>query len=295
MNFHNTAWRRKPVVTAYRTAASLVRRRFVHHKRAIVRYRGGRVRIFADLRTSIGLHLYRYGYDDPDLSLVTRILSPGDVFVDGGANIGLFSLAAAERVGPTGKVIAFEPSQDTHRVLKENVQLNAFHWLEVHQLALADKPGQGQFVAFSGSGSGHSSFAPSPELQGGHLETVEIVALDDVIDKEDRARLRLIKLDLEGAEYLAVQGAINILADVRPDVVVEIEPQHLLRQSASATELLKTFEQLGYQSFKAEWDQEGKLLLRQERVSASADSSPNFFLTTDVRRVQDAGIAIKQA
>src|SRR5437667_5171160 len=93
-----------------RITVSVVRQRFVALRTPVVRYEQGACEIVADLATAVGLGLYRYGYFDPDIEIVKRLLRPGDTFVAGGGeNVGLFALAAASRVGPGGCVIAFEP------------------------------------------------------------------------------------------------------------------------------------------------------------------------------------------
>src|SRR5437764_646700 len=124
MNFDNPAWRSAPIQTGLRVAKSLARKRIERLSRVPVPYDGGRTSIYADLQTPLGLGLYRYGYRDPDLDLMGRLLSPGDVVVDGGANVGLFTLVAANRVGPAGKVIAFEPGRGVRMSLMANIVLN---------------------------------------------------------------------------------------------------------------------------------------------------------------------------
>ena len=65
-------------------------------------------------------------------------MRPGDVFVDVGANIGLYTLIAAHIVGASGRVYAFEPGSETYRRLLSNVQLNQMTNVSCHELALSD-------------------------------------------------------------------------------------------------------------------------------------------------------------
>ena len=88
MNFAHPSWRTHPLRTGWRVAASLVRRRVPWLRRVVVPYDTGRSSIEADLGTALGLLLYRYGYADPDVDLLRALLTPGDVFVDGGAALG---------------------------------------------------------------------------------------------------------------------------------------------------------------------------------------------------------------
>jgi len=227
--FGNPAWRKRPVATAARFLTWLARKDVGAWHYAILPYDGGRSRIRIDLRSRFGFMTYVYGVDDPDLALVGSLLAPGDIFIDGGAHVGLFTLVAAARVGPTGKVLAFEPAPAARAQLLQNLELSRFPWVEVSTCALAEGAGERSFVAFANDAWGSSSFAPPPEFVGGHAEVVETTTLDAVMAGLDQARIRLVKLDLEGAEYAALQGAGRLLREVQPDFLVELEPE--LRQS----------------------------------------------------------------
>src|SRR5215471_19195745 len=137
MKLDNPAWRSAPLRTGLRIAKSLVRRTVPALSTTTVPYDARQSRIFADLRTPLGLGLYRYGHRDADINIVARLLEPGDVFVDGGAHVGLFTLVAARRVGPGGRVIAFEPSPANRQRLLDNVALNGFTQVDVRPEALA--------------------------------------------------------------------------------------------------------------------------------------------------------------
>jgi FkbM family methyltransferase len=284
-------WQTVPARTALRIAVSIVRQSVPHLRRAVVPYDGGRSRIIADLGTNLGLTLYRYGFRDPYIDLVRQLLSPGDIFVDAGANVGLFSLAAAERVGPTGKVIAIEPAPSTYSKLIENVKLNGFTWVETHADALAEKAGTKELIVFADDLAGFNSFAPAI-LACGRTATVRTVTLDGLLAERDLDRLRLVKLDIEGAEYLALQGAPRVLSEARPDFVVEIVPDHLERQGASAPMLVGTFRAHGYEFFQAGWDAKGHLTLTPEDRPGAQSDNPNLFATTDVTRAVRSGASL---
>jgi len=93
-------WRSRPLETAFRCGVSLLLRRIPRLRQPLVPYDSGRSRIVADLGTALGLGLYRYGDSaDADIALVGRLLRQGDVFVDAGAHVGLFTLVAGARGG----------------------------------------------------------------------------------------------------------------------------------------------------------------------------------------------------
>jgi FkbM family methyltransferase len=237
------------VRTALRLLTSLLRRRVPGLEHTLIPYDKGRSRMAVDLRSVLGLHLYRYPYEDPELELCISLLDAGDLFVDGGANVGLFSLAAAARVGNAGKILSFEPARATRERLVRNVSLNRLSWVEVRAEALADRAGDVELTVFDIDRDGLSSFAPS--LGGGRKERVRAVALDTLLSAGEAARLRVIKLDLEGAELSALRGARGLLAQHGPDVFVEVVPEHLARQGATAEALFDLLLGHGYRLFQA--------------------------------------------
>jgi FkbM family methyltransferase len=271
-------------------ATSLARRSLSGLSRVPVRYDGGRSLILADLRTPLGLQLYRYGYRDPDLDLVARLLSPGDLFVDGGANVGLFTLVAAGRVGPSGRVVAFEPGRAVRAQLIENVSLNGFAQVDVMPFALSSAPGEAAFQEFDLGGAGMNHLAPTAG-ESGRVQTVALVTLDATILASERRRLALIKLDLEGAEHAALRGAGALLADARPDLLLEVEAAHLARMGSSPAAIAETLRGYGYQFYRLTEDHGGL------RLSAIADlvtpaASPNVFATVDPDRARRRGILV---
>jgi FkbM family methyltransferase len=192
--------------------------------------------MLADLSTPFGLQLYRYGIWDESLGALTRILKPGDTFVDCGANQGLFTVVAAALVGSAGSVIAFEPVLRSAERLRDNVELNGFQNVEIVGAALADVEGQRPFFVSAGA-AGTSSFV----LDEGTEVTVQTTTLDAALGEMP---VRLVKMDVEGAEVAVLRGATKLLAS-DASWIVEIEPAHLARQGATADALVTILESSG--------------------------------------------------
>ena len=291
MKFDNPAWRSAPLRTGLRVANSLVRRRSSRLSRAVVPYDDGRSSIYADLRTPLGLGLYRYGHRDVDIALVGRLLQPDDVFIDGGANVGLFTLVAAERVGPNGKVIAFEPGRSVRLSLLENVVLNRFSQVEVLPFALSSAPGEASFRAFDPSGAGLNHLCPTAG-EPGEVETVTLTTLDAVLLPRDLKRLKLIKLDLEGAEHAALLGARHLLTEARPDILIEVEQSHLLRMGTTSDALMALMREYGYTFYRTSKDESGRPALISANNTPRAPHAPNIFATVNIELVRQRGVAV---
>ena len=292
MRFDDPAWQAHPLRTSLRVITSLVRKSAAPLRETVVPYDEGRSRIVANLETAIGLRLYRYGYQDPDIDLVRRLLRPGDLVVDGGANIGLFTLVAAAAVGASGAVMAFEPAEATRRMLARNVALNDFAWVSVRPEGLDAKSASRSLVVFEGNAAGLSSFAPEPAVGAGTVTRIVTRALDDVVTGPRRDRLALVKLDLEGAEHAALTGARALLEQGHADFLLELEPEHLARQNTSPRAVVDLLRENGYRWYRAAWDRQGRLELRREATPERRGESPNLFATTTAKRARRGGIAL---
>lgn len=234
-------WWDHPLRASRRIVQSLVRRN-VGYSKVVVPF--GDTRLEADLGTDEGLHLYRYGYWDDVLDLIVTILHPGDIFVDGGAHVGMMTVVAAQRVGDAGRVIALEPADPARRTLERNVALGGHTNVTILPWALGDRAGERSFVIMN-QDPGFSSFSPEHPDRG-TVATVSVRTLDEVAAAEHADHVRLVKLDLEGAEVAALRGARNLLAEGFADFIVENEPEHLRRQGAQAEELFSLFDEFGF-------------------------------------------------
>ena len=151
--------------------------------------------------------------------VIRRLLRPGMHFVDGGANLGYFTLLAADCVGPTGRVDAFEPQPEILRRLKDNLQRNGMTGIaNVHELALSNEDGQAVIHQFDDADHNHGCASLfDAHRQATATTPVPTVRLDRMLagDVPD-----LIKLDLEGAEALAIEGMAELLQGESPPKMI---------------------------------------------------------------------------
>jgi FkbM family methyltransferase len=155
---------------------------------------------------------------------ICRLLAPGMVFVDVGANIGYFTLLAAALVGPTGRVIAFEPNTDNCDLLKRSITANAYDNISLNSYAVAESEQEFQLDVGGTSSNGRViDFSPQAVAGDGPLRLIKAVALDHFLAGE--ARIDVIKMDIEGAEPRALQGMEQIITRHRPILITEFSPQ----------------------------------------------------------------------
>lgn len=153
---------------------------------------------------------------------IEKYLSPGDTFVDAGANIGFFTVVGAKIVGQRGKVIAVEMIPETAQALRAHIAINGLENVTVIEQALADAAGD-EIIAHMPAGHvGQATLLP--ETLGGEptnkvrVTTTTLDLICASIDKVD-----LMKIDLEGAEALALKGGESMLAMTKR-VVFEARP-----------------------------------------------------------------------
>jgi FkbM family methyltransferase len=144
---------------------------------------------------------------------VKTILAPGDCFVDAGANIGFYSILAAHHVGLSGRVLSVEMMPDTATILRDHVALNALEQIEVIEKALSDSNGKVITAIVEEGKYGQASIANALDLPGGRAIQVNSTTLDSILNGIDS--IKLMKLDLEGAESLALKGAKKSLKKTR--------------------------------------------------------------------------------
>ena len=214
--------------------------------------------------------IFWYGYYSLDLiPLLKRVLEPGNIFIDCGANIGELTLVAANLVGNEGQVFAFEPLAELASQLEHNIAMNRFTNVEVVRKGVAREPGIADFYRaeerFSdglrneGLGSLYSNEERS-QLAG----KIELTTLDGFVEECGLARLDLIKLDIEGGELPALEGARETLKAFRPNLIVELNQEMCTAAGYSIEEAYQFLVSMNYSIYRI--GRRGKV----EPISASA-------------------------
>jgi FkbM family methyltransferase len=168
------------------------------------------------MRDSIGYSIVTGGVFDPCVTeTLHRLIDPGDVVADVGANVGYMASLAAVRAGGDGRVLAFEP----HPGVCERLERNIARWrehgtenVELHRAALSDSEGEGTLVAgpsFEANMGLAALASGAPAPTGGEEVPVRLARLDKVAADE---RLDLLKIDVEGHEAGVLRGAGGLLA-----------------------------------------------------------------------------------
>jgi FkbM family methyltransferase len=165
-----------------------------------------------DLSSYFEKWIYLNTYDVVTVALIRRLLSPGDTYVDAGANLGLFTLVASRAVGDTGRVFAFEPMPSTLQRLQRNLDLSRATNVTVLPVGCWDAPGEATLHEFADGHHGESSMATRADKTVGRSVTIQTVRIDDAVT----GPVKLLKADIEGAEFAALRGATGLLGSATP-------------------------------------------------------------------------------
>lgn len=203
-----------------------------------------RLHIPAELRPVYLDYFHFLDHEPLTRRVIAGFLKPGHTFIDVGANIGYYTLLAASRVGPKGKVHAVECSRETFAILSENVRRNSLKNVTIHPVAAAKERGE---VKLNVSAIGLSWFNLTeqwPKVQrSGTVAAVPAIPLDELIS----SHVDVMKVDAEGADLEVLQGASRILSDnPRIAVVVEWAPTMLSEAGKDPLELPEWLKASGF-------------------------------------------------
>ena len=156
------------------------------------------------------------------MAYLTERARPGAVFLDVGANAGLFALAFA-RACPQAQVYAFEPAARTFDLLRRNITLNGLDNIRPERFALSDRTGEALLSANTSDCDGFSSLMSwHPYARPVGTEAVPTMTLDAFLEREGVGRVDIVKVDVEGAEALVLLGASRLLsASPAPTILFE--------------------------------------------------------------------------
>lgn len=183
---------------------------------------------------------------EDEIRFLRHLVQPGQTVVDIGANLGVYTLSMARRVGPQGRVWAFEPACRTAELLAHSIRSNGFTQVRLEQKALSNRSGSGLLLLQS-----------QPELHAlaasdlaerhdeGASEVVELTSLDEFFDGHGWPAVDIVKMDAEGEEARIIEGGERFLRAQSPLVLLEIKAGADLH-----LELVDQLTALGYKPFR---------------------------------------------
>ncbi len=187
-------------------------------------------------------------YENEEIAFFERVIEPDTVFVDVGANVGLYTALALKRIRHPGRIVCAEPDPASasflRRTVRSNLESGHSPRLSLHQVALSDT--HGELVLYKNpDNKGDNRIYADPLCP----EAIRVDAdpLDSLMEREAVDEINLLKIDVQGAEAKVVAGALGILGRSAHCVLMtEFWPYGLSRCGSSASAYLSALEDVGF-------------------------------------------------
>lgn len=190
---------------------------------------------------------------EPDIEPIKRLIRPGDVVIDLGANVGWYSHVLSKLVGETGRVYSIEPIPETFKLLAAVAVSRRLSNVELLNVAVSDQDGSAVMEIplheYGGKNFYMAKIIPVSEVPGSpdRCQKVSVRSLDSLF-KNLASRVSFIKCDVEGHELAAFTGAGQFLKIRKPAIMIEVAGQ-FERVGSSANELYNLLSGHGYRAF----------------------------------------------
>lgn len=165
-----------------------------------------------------------------------KLISEGDTVFELGAHIGYISVYFSQLAGTSGKVFVFEPGVNNLPYVRENIANSKIKNVQLVEKAVSDNNGTATFYLENITGQSNSLVKDYRVTKKIHSKTfvemkknevqVETIRIDDFVQMNNITRIDFIKIDIEGAEYLAIKGMPNVLAILKPTMMIEVTENH---------------------------------------------------------------------
>lgn len=192
-------------------------------------------------------HLNHWGvttYEPASQKLLADLLSEGGVFLDVGANIGIFSLLAAS-LHSRVQVFSFEPDPQALSCLKRSVVENKLERICVVAKGVSDRSGDGTIFFDQRNHGGHSMILESIAAEGRseqHRAQIELITLDSFVGQNDLPAVDVIKIDVQEHESAVLRGSFEIVKKFQPIVIVECNV-------STGEDVFNFFKELNYSAY----------------------------------------------
>jgi FkbM family methyltransferase len=202
--------------------------RIKHH------YTGSRFKL--DAFTHKGYWYHGKNREKAQMEVFKALINEGDTVLELGAHIGYISLYFSQLVGNSGKLYVFEPGANNLPYVRENISHSNFKNIELVEKAVSDTNGTATFYLENLTGQSNSlvkDYRVTKKIQSKtfvdlkkNAVEVETIRLDDFVRQKNINRINFIKIDIEGAEYMAINGMQNILQEFKPVMMIEVTENH---------------------------------------------------------------------
>ena len=247
--------------------------------------------IFVDARDHLHRIIAFFGFQDKKIAkLLPSLLRPGNCFVDVGANCGAMSLACASLVGPSGRVVAFEPNPKQAALFEKSIKANGFTKIngfniEVKQIGLSNTSGRAEMI-IPESCSGYGAIVEGRTVSSNdELIEIEVCSSGEAMVASELTQIDLLKVDIEGHEEPFFEGAKNFISTYPPvHILCELSGEEPFWDRAS----IKYLSKMGYEFYGIPHGMNYSLLMKLDFGSHVTFESTRDFIATRNSQICDA-------
>ena len=199
--------------------------------------------------------IFWYGYYSRDIVLLlNRILLPGMVVMDVGANIGEITMAAAQRVGSNGHVYSFEPMRTAYDCLTEHLKVNELRQVTPIAKGLSNKTGVATIFRAESTykdGSRHDGLGTlfPTSSRSETAGNIKLTTMDEFCAETAVTRIDLVKIDVEGAELAVIRGGLKSIDRFKPYLIVELQTETAEDAGYKPADIIALLKTVGYRFF----------------------------------------------
>lgn len=192
--------------------------------------------------------VFWYGhYEKAAIQTLCMLTEEKHIVFDIGANIGYYTVVLAQKASD-GALYAFEPVSSTRSQLEDNISLNSLNNVSVYPFCVSNQNTSSVIYISNDSNVGMSSLK-EPENFSGKTESVQTISFDTWLETQEISSVDIIKIDIEGAEVLALEGMQQSLSKFRPVILIEVIDEQLKKYGSSVEELYFIISKLSYYAY----------------------------------------------
>jgi FkbM family methyltransferase len=189
---------------------------------------------------------YPADYEPETFAFLEAHCQPGQTVMDIGAHLGLFTVTMAQLVGPSGRVLSFEPTTSIQPILEQVVRINGVaRTVELRREAVSDSAGVAHFYETGHFGSNACSLVRTARSR--RVVEVPTISIDELVRSREMT-VHCLKIDVEGAEVAVLRGALETMGRCRPAISLAVHPAAIGEMGSSLEELWRLVQDAGMAS-----------------------------------------------
>lgn len=196
-----------------------------------------------DLSDLVDWYIY-FGFKEPSRMDLYNLIEEGQTVFDIGANVGDITMHIAQKIGDRGVIHSFEPDPINYKRISKNISLNTFKNIHLNNMGLGSETAKLKIIVRDEYNRGMNQLVKGSVKEGDDF--IQIMRFDDYVKKNGINKIDVIKIDVEGFDFEVLKGASDTLDKFHPKLFIELDDDCLIKQDASATQLVTFLEKKGY-------------------------------------------------